>query len=335
MRKVKSLVFLSLIAIVFFAMGFGVKAYFIEIKTVAAQLVFNKDSKGVWPYPFRKVDIESSFDAIPQQAFFYPTQQTAPQPLVISLHTWSDDYTDYDPLAALVTEQDWNYIRPNFQGANKTPDACLSDKVLKDIDNAIQFAIDNGRVDLNNIFVVGVSGGAYTTLGVYLSTSYNINAYFAWVPISDLTSWYQQSKARGLVYADDILHCTSDGETFNHQAAKARSPLYMPLDSQPNGRLEIFAGINDGHSGTVPISHALLFYNRLTEAFAYQDSMIAETDIINLISLNIDEDVIRNKIEDRAVLYFNQAPGLSITVFDGGHEMLVEHTMTRIAELTK
>ncbi|MFA5326348.1 MAG: hypothetical protein WC384_01025 [Prolixibacteraceae bacterium] len=51
-------------------------------------------------------------------AVFYKTSQTAPQPLVVSLHTWSGDYTQEDPLAKEILLRDWNYIHPDFRGVN-------------------------------------------------------------------------------------------------------------------------------------------------------------------------------------------------------------------------
>ena len=93
-------------------------------------------------------------------------------------------------------------------------DACLSNKALADIDDAIQYAKDNGHVDTNNVFVVGVSGGGYATLGLYLRVSHQIKTFFSWVPVSDLSAWFYQSKNRNAKYAQDILQCTSDGITL-------------------------------------------------------------------------------------------------------------------------
>jgi len=126
------------------------------------------------------------------------TQTVDLEPLIVSLHTWSGDYSQNDPLAEMARKEGWNYIHPDFRGPNRTRDACLSKKAITDIDDAVQYAKDNGNgnVDMNNIFIVGASGGGYATLGSYLKISHQIKAFLSWVPISDLSAWFHQSKNR-------------------------------------------------------------------------------------------------------------------------------------------
>lgn len=90
-------------------------------------------------------------DGSMQNAIFYKCTQTEPQMLIVSLHNWSDDYTQKDMLAKEILQRDWNYIHPDFRGANNTPDACGSEKVISDIDDASQFAIANENVDKNQV----------------------------------------------------------------------------------------------------------------------------------------------------------------------------------------
>jgi dienelactone hydrolase len=217
-----------------------------------------------WADEFALVTIRSSADATEQPAYFFKAAPGgAPKPLIVSLHTWSGDHAQSDPLAPIAKEAGWNYIHPGFRGPNSTPDACLSEKAMADIDDAIQYAIDNSNTDVDNVFVVGASGGGYATLGSYLRTRHTVRVFIAWVPISDLSAWYHQLPNDNTGYARDILTCTSSGDTLDNNVARSRSPLYWDLPEKPNGRLEIYAGIHDGHTGSVPISHSILFYNRM------------------------------------------------------------------------
>ncbi|WP_010553442.1 alpha/beta hydrolase family protein [Pseudoalteromonas arctica] len=91
---------------------------------------------------------------------FVSSKDTAP--LIMSLHTWSGDYQQFDPLASLSLKAGWNYIHPDFRGPNNSTDSCLSDKVISDIDDSIFYVIKNGNVDKDNIFIVGTSKRSWT-----------------------------------------------------------------------------------------------------------------------------------------------------------------------------
>src|SRR5437899_10289025 len=129
-----------------------------------------QNSPTEWGDGFSIVRIHSASDGSLQPAYFFASQPGISKPLVVSLHTWSGDYTQNDPLAIMVKNEGWNYIHPNFRGPNRSKDACLSKKAVSDIEDSIQYAISKGSVDPGNIFVVGVSGGGYATLGMYLKT---------------------------------------------------------------------------------------------------------------------------------------------------------------------
>ena len=122
-----------------------------------------------WDEDFSKIEISSSIDTIVQKAYFYPTKSNNSKPLLVSLHTWSGDFSQYDTLAILAKTKDWNYIHPDFRGPNRTNDACCSKLALTDIDDAIDYAINNADVDTANIFIVGMSGGGYATFSSQLS----------------------------------------------------------------------------------------------------------------------------------------------------------------------
>jgi hypothetical protein len=213
--------------------------------------------------------------------------------------------------------------------------ACLSKKALSDIDDAIQYAIDNGHVDTTNIFVVGVSGGGYATLGSYLKTSHRVKAFLSWAPISDLSAWFHQSNNRNAKYAQDILQCTSDGTVFDQNKASYRSPIFWNMPAKPNGKLEIYAGINDGYTGSVPISHSISFFNRIVEHYGHAESKVEQADIVRLLTRGIKRQNTPCKIGGREVVYRRDTKPVLLVIFDGTHEMLPEYCFDRMEQIAQ
>jgi pimeloyl-ACP methyl ester carboxylesterase len=288
-----------------------------------------------WPKEFTEIKIPNSLDGVEQAAFYRATNAIKAMPLVVNLHTWSGDYTQKDPLAPFFSQEDWNYIHPDFRGPNKTPDACMSEKVIPDIDDAIAYAIKNGKVDQNNIFVIGASGGGYATLGCFLRLKHRVNTFLAWVPISDLEAWYWQSNHRNSNYADDILKSTSQGDTLNAPEARRRSPLFWDLPAKPNGKLEIYAGIRDGYEGSVPISHSILFYNKVATHFGDPSTLVTPTETIQLLSQGTPKNQDLRKLHETSIFFSRQTGPVTLTIFDGKHEMLEDACITRLKELSK
>jgi pimeloyl-ACP methyl ester carboxylesterase len=288
-----------------------------------------------WDDVFSVVNIQSSADASLQHAYFLASKPGTLKPLIVSLHSWSNDFSQKDALAEMARKEGWNYIHPDFRGPNNTIDACLSKKVISDIDDAIQYAENNGNVDINKIFIVGASGGGYVTLGSYLKTSHKVKAFLSWVPISDLSAWFYESKNRSATYAHDILRCTSDGITFDQNKAKERSPMFWDLPLKPNGRLEIYAGIDDGYTGSVPIQHSIQFFNRIVEHYGYADSKVGQSDIIKLLSKGIERNSTASTIDDREVVYKRDTKLVSLVIFNGSHEMLPKYCFYRIKQIAE
>ncbi|HCC6073319.1 TPA: alpha/beta hydrolase, partial [Klebsiella pneumoniae] len=270
------------------------------------------------------VKIQSSIDNTFQNAYFFSSKSEKPEPLIVSLHTWSGDYNQEDPIYKLAKKKGYNYIHPDFRGANDKPDACLSPKVIQDITDAIKYAKE--KTNANNVYLVGVSGGGYAALGYYMSGDQNIKKAFAWVPISNLKDWYIQSKNDKNKYATDVLKCSSDGVENEGSFSKmlSRSPITMTRKNfYP---IDIYAGINDGYKGSVSIMQSINFYNKITST-----DKITDQEIISLVSRQSEalKDI---KIDDRDVFLSRQDNNVSITIFDGVHEMLSEFTMSEISK---
>lgn len=296
-------------------------------KARSAKVRWDDTSGRSWPDGFTKTKISGSG----QPMYVHRAVGAADRPLVISLHTWSGGYDQRDELAPFAKANNWNYVHPHFQGANNNPNACLSEKVISDLVDSYNWASENMNVDHKNVVIVGVSGGAYTALGAMLSEAIPARAYFAWVPITDLSAWKKQSERRSSRYAKDVEKCASDHGKFSEALAKARSPLFMEL---PEGKsypsLHLYAGVNDGFSGSVPVSHSLLFFNKMAEHYgAGGENLVSANDMANLTTLASDGDP-DDAIGDRSIHLKRSIPLLSLTVFEGGHEMLVPYTAEEI-----
>ena len=96
-----------------------------------------------WSNEFEIVEIKSPIDGVLQKAYLYKTKSKLPQPLIVSLHTWSYDYSQFDSINVQSAEKDYNYIHPDFRGANNSKNACCSELAITDIDASIEFAINN------------------------------------------------------------------------------------------------------------------------------------------------------------------------------------------------
>jgi pimeloyl-ACP methyl ester carboxylesterase len=277
----------------------------------------------------KKDSIKSSLDANIQVFYYYKSSTSEPKPLVVQLHSWSNsaDSLKTTFLAPEAKKQDWNYIFPNFRGINNHPKACCSEFVITDIDEAIDWAIKNMNVDLNQIYVAGVSGGGYATLAMYMKSRHKIRGFSAWASISDLSAWYLESSERKNKYAAEILKCTDSGEKLDEKKAKTRSPIFWktPINKRTGSTLQIYAGIHDGYTGSVPISQSIDFYNKLLVDTKEKDSenLVSEHDkSIMIKTQSFPTQNTYKPIGDRTVLYYKKSKKISLTIFEGTHEML-------------
>ncbi|MGL4325707.1 MAG: hypothetical protein ACRCTD_16860, partial [Beijerinckiaceae bacterium] len=108
-----------------------------------------------------------------------------------------------------------------------------------------------------------------------------------------------------------------------------RSPLFMP-SAKPEllMRTKIYAGIHDGWTGSVPISHSLRMFNHIAQTID-PDKKIDELTARALLERTA-RPLPAMTIAGRAVFLHRQAHGASLTIFDGGHEMLTRQVIADI-----
>ncbi len=311
-------------------------AFNFPVKAQEKVVLWDDVTKSKWRNEFTLVQIKSSADSLVQKAWFYKTKTKISQPLIISLHTWRGDYNQEDPLTKEILQRDWNYIHPDFRGPNNNPAACGSSLVITDIEDAILFAVKNGNVDTNNVHIIGVSGGGYAAMLSYLKINYPVKSFSTWAGISNLNDWYWESKGRNLKYATDLEQVAINNNQMDWEELDNRSPmkLIVPSDKRKNAALHIFTGIHDGYTGSVPISHSVLFYNKIAkELFPdKKETIVADSLLISMLSKRINPyaDTFHT-LNGRKIHLQKQLPGLSLTIFEGGHEMLVPSALTLLS----
>lgn len=300
---------------------------------------WDNTKKNHWRNEFVEVDIPSSVDGVNQKAYVYKSRSSKCQLLIVSLHTWSGNYIQKDPLVDEIVARDWNYIHPNFRGPNNHPDAMGSPLVISDIEDAIRFAVEYTKANPQEVHIVGVSGGGYATLLSYMNIVYPVKSFSAWASISDIEDWYWESVGRGQKYAKDILKSISAKEVFNPEEAARRSPLkhIFPSEKRKDSDLYIYAGIHDGYKGSVPITHSINIYNRLVSDIKYgtynadsialksitDKDLVSQTEIISLLSKRIQPYCEKKQsLYGRNIYLSRDFNRIHLTIFEGKHEQI-------------
>jgi len=300
------------------------------------------DSIAGWPRGVVEVRIRSSFDSTDQPALFWaPPDLEGPRPLLVALHTWSGNYLQESsvPYQRWCAEHGWVFIHPNFRGPNNTPQAAGSLAAYADILDAVTYARQKAHVDSGRIYLAGVSGGGHMSLltagrepGIWAAVS-------SWVPISDLAAWYAQCAGRGpdrAKYAGDMIAACGGppgtGAEVDSQYS-IRSPLTI-LGRAVGVPIEICAGIDDGYTGSVPISHTLRAFNILAKANGMPGKKLTERQIEYFVERRGVPPELKGEVEEdpaygeNKVLFRRSAGPVRVTIFAGGHEIVYEAALS-------
>lgn len=289
------------------------------------------DSIPGWPRDVRRVEIRSSYDSTVQPALFRaPEQLEKPAPLLVVLHTWSGDYFQQSGLPYLeqARGRGWVFIHPDFRGPNNNPQATGSQAAISDILDAVAYAKSNSPVDTSRIYLVGTSGGGHMALLTAGSRPQLWAGVSAWVPITDLARWYEESLQRQLKYAAEIAaSCGGPPEQSEEIRSRyeQRSPVSV-LAGAAGVAVEICAGIHDGHTGSVPVGHTLHAFNVLASANGHGEKRLADRQIEWFEKEeSVPAELAAEREDDpdygeKAVLFRRTAGPVRVTIFAGGHE---------------
>jgi len=120
--------------------------------------------------PAAEVRIKSTKDGTQQPALLYvppgaaATDRGSRVPLLVFLHSWSNDYKTTGGVAEALGEcrhRGWAFLSPDFRGVNDHPEACASDLAVQDILDSIEYAKQQARLDEKRIYLLGSSGGGH------------------------------------------------------------------------------------------------------------------------------------------------------------------------------
>jgi poly(3-hydroxybutyrate) depolymerase len=289
------------------------------------------DAQNRWSRKVKEVYYKSIADNSSQPTYVYaPKGQAGKRPLLVALHTWSDDFQQEggQPLFGdWCIQNDWFLIHPNFRGKNKTPKALGSDLAVADIVSAVEFMKSKYDVDENRIYLCGVSGGGHMSLLMAGRHPEIWAGVSAWCGITDIQAWWEQKSDVGPErYAKEIEKACGGKPGIDEEAtaqARYRSPLTY-LSKAGAVSLDINTGIDDGRKGSVPFTHSLYAFNRVvagTDALSQEQiDSFYETQKVPAELQSTIEDPVYGKYKP---LFRKATDTCRITVFDGAH--LINH----------
>ena len=281
----------------------------------------------------KEIKYKTSADQSEQPAMFYAPVSKAPVPLMVALHTWSGNYKQkhHKAIEQWCIKNGWAYIHPDFRGPNNRPEATGSKLVVADIVSAVDYAKETTRIDNSAIYLVGTSGGGYTALVMAGHHPEIWAGVSAWVPISDLKAWHTQGR-----YVGDLVKSCGGAPGASAKVDKeytVRSPITY-LKKAKGLTLHINAGIYDGHKGSVPISHSLLAFN---EVAAVKDQL-SDEDIAFFVEKKKVPPTLQANLSDptygkKRPLFRRQSGNATVTIFDGGHELVAAAAIAWIQQV--
>jgi pimeloyl-ACP methyl ester carboxylesterase len=284
----------------------------------------------------KEITYTSSADGSQQPAMFFAPDTAVAVPLVVALHTWSGDYKQdfHKAIAEWCIKNGWAYIHPNFRGPNVRPEATCSELVVKDIMSAVQYAKHTAKIDPASVYLIGTSGGGYAALVMAGRHPEAWSAVSAWVPICDLRAWYFESETSGhRNYSEGVAKscggAPGDSPAVDEEYRKRSPAIYLANAKGLN--LHIDAGIGDKD---VPVSHSLNAFNLVADP----NDRLSEADIREFVEKRAVPPHLQEPIADPSYgqnrPLFRRASGqVTVTIFQGGHELLPEAAMARFQKL--
>lgn len=282
------------------------------------------------PLDRQRIRFQSTADGTEQEAILIAPQEKPgePVPVVVNLHSWSADLNQRSALERLVHDRGWYYLFPNFRGVNQTPQACGSPLAQQDVLDAVDWLLAHHQVDRQRVYLTGASGGGHMTMLMAGRYPDRWRAASAWVGISDLVSWHE--KHRGSRYGNMMELCCGgapgDSDEVDRQY-RLRSPIHV-IEGAKGLPIDLLAGADDGHTGSVPIVHSINAFNKIAQANGTPP--VSEEEIQQLARQGgrllepTDGDVGFDPALDRDYFLRRHSGTARLTIFDGGHESIAE-----------
>ena len=283
----------------------------------------------------------SELDGEKQPILYWAPESASKEatPLFVFLHSWSADYTqDNSKWMVECVRRNWIWIHPNFRGINQTPKACGSKFARQDILDAIRFAREKWNVDNSRVYIAGVSGGGHMSLLMAGHHPEQFSAVSAWVGPMDLIEWHRFHTVDGKPdkYAQ-MIERSLGGPPGSSKEIDAeyrdRSPVFN-LSRTGDLPISILAGVQDGHTGSVPVSHSLIAFNEI--ARAQGATQVSDEEIQSLVKDRqlqnpLPSDTVEDPILGRKIHLQRSSRSAVVTIFEGGHESIPESAFSWLA----
>ena len=276
-----------------------------------------------------EIKIKSSLNGTEQKALYWAAPESAKKaaPLLVWLHSWSGNYKQKNGCLAECEKRGWSLILPDFRGPNWTPQACASELAVRDVLDAVEWMKKNTKVDTERVYLAGSSGGGHMSLVMAGRAPELWAGVSAWVPISDLAAWHRECTESGRRYADNMVKvcggAPGKSKTVDEEY-RNRSPQTW-LTKATGVNLDINAGIHDGHTGSVPVTHSLHAFNVLAEANGEGAKKLTAVQLKFFRTKRKAPAALRFKgtgdsNRKHEVLFRRSSGNARVTVFEGGHE---------------
>ena len=294
-----------------------------------------------WPAEAKRIEYLSKADNSMQPAYYYSPATEEAVPLIVGLHTWSGNLDQVNiSFLKYAKEHNWAMIYPNFRGPNWTPEGCGSDLVVEDIVSAVEYVKSTRKIDASRIYLMGSSGGGYLSLLMASRHPEIWAGVCAWVGIADLAAWHAETKARKISYYQHLEKACGGvpGASPEVDAQYKHRSAITWAQGAKRVPLSINHGIHDGHTGSVPVSHSLNFFNKIVP----QDKQISDADIKYIVEREaIPESLAKNVPvdpaygEERKVLFRRESDNTRLTIFEGGHTCVSQAGLDWLARQVK
>lgn len=275
-----------------------------------------------------EIRVKSSIDGALRPSYFYvPEEAKADRkiPLLVALHTWSYDYKARNPLDwayAQCRRRGWALLYPDFRGPNRTPQACGSDLAVQDILDAVEYAKANAPVDPDRVYVIGASGGGMMSLLLAGRAPSVWAGVYSACPITDLARWHADSTVRRNRYRQHMESACGGTPADRPEEYVRRSPLtHLAAARKAGVHVQIATGIHDGHTGSVPVGHAIRGFNALAD----ESDRISEEAIAAMEQAQRVPEEFAFKggdpffSEKNRIHLRRTSANVRLTIFEGGH----------------
>ena len=206
-----------------------------------------------------EIYVKSSLDGTMQPSLYYKSTSPDKRPLLVGLHTWSHDrFNQVKRMVPWAEQCGFNLLLPEFRGPNLDTNpqctlACGSEFAMRDIRDAVDYAVQEEGADGNHVLLYGESGGGHMALMMAGYCPDYFEAIAAFVPIADLKKWAGQNAS----YRPHILACCGGDE-----AEMARRSPVSHVDQIARANVKIFHGKYDP---SVPYTQSVELFNMLME----------------------------------------------------------------------